>query len=350
MHALPEDLERTIFGLAARDHPECAPTLTLVARRVKAWIEPIIYATVDFCPGHYPRGLFDALCLKLNNAPGPDNLAQPINTIYFHTEERSRGCSRRGWLPYMMKSKSVKQMSPILFYAATGATNLGFCALYPGEFDALFFKMHGDHQPTRLSSCYPLMHRFLLKRGPTFSARLTHLGLEYSCPFKRTPGSDFDWTSRLTHLSIYCQDGEAQAALDFGRNFPALGLYVLIIPESTQDTVTSVLISGAGDFLPNIVLMPWHWPDIRWRTEFHYRRGEWAFWPFVESIATRQRDYFSRGEPCLLRHHLEDKLFRSACRRGNTCNCYPPYKWSVIQQDMRFHRPDRVLFHDPGSM
>ncbi|KAJ7035988.1 hypothetical protein C8F04DRAFT_494085 [Mycena alexandri] len=44
--ALPLDLERVIFELAASAHLSCIPTLMLVAWRVKAWVEPFLYTAV----------------------------------------------------------------------------------------------------------------------------------------------------------------------------------------------------------------------------------------------------------------------------------------------------------------
>ncbi|KAJ7089493.1 hypothetical protein C8R43DRAFT_1050599 [Mycena crocata] len=43
---LPVDLEREIFEMAARSRPCSIPTLMLVASRVKAWVEPLLYRTI----------------------------------------------------------------------------------------------------------------------------------------------------------------------------------------------------------------------------------------------------------------------------------------------------------------
>ncbi|KAJ6566908.1 hypothetical protein B0H19DRAFT_1138857 [Mycena capillaripes] len=45
---LPEDLEREIFEISARSRPRSIPTFMLVAWRVKAWVEPLLYHTVVF--------------------------------------------------------------------------------------------------------------------------------------------------------------------------------------------------------------------------------------------------------------------------------------------------------------
>ncbi|KAJ7321878.1 hypothetical protein DFH08DRAFT_941795 [Mycena albidolilacea] len=48
-HRLPAELEHKIFELAAHAHSKSIPTLLLVARRVKIWLEPILYSMVVFC-------------------------------------------------------------------------------------------------------------------------------------------------------------------------------------------------------------------------------------------------------------------------------------------------------------
>ncbi|KAJ6481923.1 hypothetical protein C8R45DRAFT_1003463 [Mycena sanguinolenta] len=47
---LPPELERQIFEIAANSHSKSIPTLLLVARRVKIWLEPILYNVVFLSP------------------------------------------------------------------------------------------------------------------------------------------------------------------------------------------------------------------------------------------------------------------------------------------------------------
>ncbi|KAJ7116892.1 hypothetical protein C8R44DRAFT_791609 [Mycena epipterygia] len=63
---LPEDVERLIFEIAAFLRPPSMPALILVAQRVKAWIEPILYSVLNLC-----------------SAPEPDKpmLQLPLDTI-----------------------------------------------------------------------------------------------------------------------------------------------------------------------------------------------------------------------------------------------------------------------------
>ncbi|KAJ7059550.1 hypothetical protein C8F01DRAFT_216309 [Mycena amicta] len=47
---LPRELEREIFEMATRLHPETAFTFLLVARRVQIWIEPLVYRSLQLAP------------------------------------------------------------------------------------------------------------------------------------------------------------------------------------------------------------------------------------------------------------------------------------------------------------
>ncbi|KAJ7059537.1 hypothetical protein C8F01DRAFT_1370446 [Mycena amicta] len=49
---LPPELERKIFEITARVHPEMRHRLLFVARRVLIWIEPTLYRTLVFTPHH----------------------------------------------------------------------------------------------------------------------------------------------------------------------------------------------------------------------------------------------------------------------------------------------------------
>ncbi|KAJ6480418.1 hypothetical protein C8R45DRAFT_1155492 [Mycena sanguinolenta] len=49
--ALPMDLEREIFELAAFLYPECMLTLVLVAQRVRIWIQPMLFRTLSIHDG-----------------------------------------------------------------------------------------------------------------------------------------------------------------------------------------------------------------------------------------------------------------------------------------------------------
>ncbi|KAJ6593249.1 hypothetical protein B0H19DRAFT_1089528 [Mycena capillaripes] len=67
---LPEDLEREIFEIAACSRPRAIPKLMLVARRVKLWVEPLLYRTITLSrandtsaeyPAHSQDTLFSIL-------------------------------------------------------------------------------------------------------------------------------------------------------------------------------------------------------------------------------------------------------------------------------------------------
>ncbi|KAJ7089494.1 hypothetical protein C8R43DRAFT_1050600 [Mycena crocata] len=52
---LPVELEREIFELAAHSRPCSVPTLMLVASRVKAWVEPLLYGTIFVAQSYEPE-------------------------------------------------------------------------------------------------------------------------------------------------------------------------------------------------------------------------------------------------------------------------------------------------------
>ncbi|KAG7448798.1 uncharacterized protein BT62DRAFT_1074334 [Guyanagaster necrorhizus] len=80
---LPAELEREIFEVAARMRPNSALDLVLVARRVRAWIQPLIYEmvtlgtddtslflrTMDELPGEFFQQNVKRLCLTVSVEP-----------------------------------------------------------------------------------------------------------------------------------------------------------------------------------------------------------------------------------------------------------------------------------------
>ncbi|KAF8175241.1 hypothetical protein K438DRAFT_1979810 [Mycena galopus ATCC 62051] len=50
---LPPELERTIFEIAALGHPTTIPCLILVARRVKGWVEPLLFRIIMVVPSEF---------------------------------------------------------------------------------------------------------------------------------------------------------------------------------------------------------------------------------------------------------------------------------------------------------
>ncbi|KAJ6593240.1 hypothetical protein B0H19DRAFT_1089503 [Mycena capillaripes] len=70
--ALPEDLEREIFEIAACFRPRAIPKLMLVARRVKLWVEPFLYRTLvlsRYDTEQYPAHSMDTVFPILYSPP-----------------------------------------------------------------------------------------------------------------------------------------------------------------------------------------------------------------------------------------------------------------------------------------
>ncbi|KAJ6567830.1 hypothetical protein B0H10DRAFT_2219346 [Mycena sp. CBHHK59/15] len=55
---LPYELEREIFELTARAYPKCAPQLALVASRVQAWVEAVMYENIVLTAASGQQTLF----------------------------------------------------------------------------------------------------------------------------------------------------------------------------------------------------------------------------------------------------------------------------------------------------
>ncbi|KAJ7762894.1 hypothetical protein B0H16DRAFT_1528085 [Mycena metata] len=78
--AFPPELERLVFEMAAHARPPTIPTFMRVARRVKIWVEPLLYRTLHLCailedvPADYPvfRGgrVFDMIRSTPAKFPG----------------------------------------------------------------------------------------------------------------------------------------------------------------------------------------------------------------------------------------------------------------------------------------
>ncbi|KAJ6564458.1 hypothetical protein B0H19DRAFT_1141137 [Mycena capillaripes] len=81
---LPEDLEREIFEISAYSRPIFIPMLMLVARRVKLWVEPLLYRTIvleswEVTVNGYPVHSWGTLVPILESKP----------TSFFHNAVRN---------------------------------------------------------------------------------------------------------------------------------------------------------------------------------------------------------------------------------------------------------------------
>ncbi|KAJ7642184.1 hypothetical protein FB45DRAFT_1126550 [Roridomyces roridus] len=98
--ALPPDVERIIFEVSARSRPRHIPQLILVARRVKQWIEPLLYHTLivesertSLSMGSHARTLGLPICnieiflTIARDAGGRSSMLQHVRNIYLKTED-----------------------------------------------------------------------------------------------------------------------------------------------------------------------------------------------------------------------------------------------------------------------
>ncbi|KAJ7721826.1 hypothetical protein DFH07DRAFT_946800 [Mycena maculata] len=123
---LPEDLERYIFELVALSRPVAIPTLILVARRVKNWIEPLLYRVIvlDSYPpiDGLPFFASDVLYDILRKKPKP---------LLEHCVKHLIVTSRTG-------GGSSSQLRSMLLLACTGITDLAIQSEVPLATHELF--------------------------------------------------------------------------------------------------------------------------------------------------------------------------------------------------------------------
>ncbi|KAJ7174144.1 hypothetical protein C8R43DRAFT_636449 [Mycena crocata] len=144
---LPMDLEREIFEFAAFSHPQGIPRLALVAWRVKAWVEPILYkslcvtgATVSSVNSTHRRITLDAfneaiqlkppsffhdyvhhLCIALHEAHPRAVLATcdgVVDLALFHSSAES-------WLLPFLAKMPLARLSTSLDGLFTGSVDFG---------------------------------------------------------------------------------------------------------------------------------------------------------------------------------------------------------------------------------
>ncbi|KAF7368012.1 hypothetical protein MSAN_00867000 [Mycena sanguinolenta] len=108
---LPPELEHKIFQMVALARPKCIPSLMLVARRVKFWVEPLLYRVVF---------------LDTPPLPEQDNLGLPIFAPEA-VKQISHNCLRQVRHLLIYAGFVGEQLQSWLL-ACTGVTNL--CAMF----------------------------------------------------------------------------------------------------------------------------------------------------------------------------------------------------------------------------
>ncbi|KAF7367988.1 hypothetical protein MSAN_00864500 [Mycena sanguinolenta] len=118
---LPPELERKIFEIAALTQPTWIPSLMLVARRVKFWVEPLLYRVVSF------RDSVD----KLRDLDLPVFTADAL-------EQRSQDCFRHVRHFFLDDANAEETMLERWLLACTGVTNLYAWVTYtPGRLPSI---------------------------------------------------------------------------------------------------------------------------------------------------------------------------------------------------------------------
>ncbi|KAJ7247018.1 hypothetical protein C8J57DRAFT_1359843, partial [Mycena rebaudengoi] len=181
--SLPIELEREIFETAAFLHPVRMPTLILVARRVQAWIERILYRDILLTNGEQTRLLLRTLA----ESRGP----------------RGTAATRRRRLDYVrnLGVLSYFEHVPEILRVCEGVSNL---AMLGGTTITIARRTH--YQLRRLT--IDILARSV-KQPKSICARLTHLDI------RSVLGRNVDdWTVwaglarlSLTHLALHIYHG-----------------------------------------------------------------------------------------------------------------------------------------------
>ncbi|KAJ7440606.1 hypothetical protein FB451DRAFT_1058754 [Mycena latifolia] len=287
---LPLELEKEIFEYAARSNPKGMPTLIIVARRVKTWIEPLLYRVVCVSesyrmlqPGR-PR-ITSRACLKM--------LAlRPATFIHDHVQHLS------------LTSDLTSPSHAHRLAAFSGIANL---ALFNGnpspQFLPIMAAMPLRRLSTELASLFPSTG--IDFDHPIFS-QLTHLDLlntnvsdEWAVGLGRLPC--------LTHLSFNWVHGSRHPAPAFDAVLLHCSfLQVLILNVAHQNNIvdlTEEYTSFAED--PRLVLMVLEDAMSDWELGADGGADYWVraerFVKKRESGAIKGESYCLPSTRCLLR-------------------------------------------------
>ncbi|KAJ7123490.1 hypothetical protein C8R44DRAFT_917589 [Mycena epipterygia] len=198
--ALPQDLEREIFELAALERFSSIPALMRVAWRVNAWVEPLLYAAlyVSYPHIHLNHPLLAVDAFKANLARRPDFfrdtvrhlfLRQGVEPDHLPPAQILSACTRLETLEVENKRGSMEtrpqpSIAPLLPFLEQiqSLTRLHI------DVADLFSALPRQDRGTKLSAFAGLTHLEMRDRLPsadicqelTCLPRLTHLALQYS--------------------------------------------------------------------------------------------------------------------------------------------------------------------------
>ncbi|KAF7368085.1 hypothetical protein MSAN_00874600 [Mycena sanguinolenta] len=116
---LPPELERGIFEIAALAQPAWIPVLMLVARRVRIWVEPLLYRVVFLKEGRMDIGLPDFTAATL------EQISHNLRHVK-HLFINSRFVARHRFsLPSAaLRTFDISRSTPVLFVAAMSLSPL----------------------------------------------------------------------------------------------------------------------------------------------------------------------------------------------------------------------------------
>ncbi|KAJ7731918.1 hypothetical protein DFH07DRAFT_144855 [Mycena maculata] len=202
--AFPPELEHQIFKTAAILYPKIIPTLLCVARRILAWIEPLLYTFLRVHAAETKRAYDDALLRALASKPRD----------FFPNVSRQMYLTHFSW-------EFFGQRTPNVWSSAELERLLRMC---PGITDLLFV---GDLHKIPLILLLETMRPTRL----AIMANITDKPLGFGLPFFQ----------RVTHLHLFDINGD----LDLGASWPQWPS-VLRLPALTHFGVPCV---GAGPLL-----------------------------------------------------------------------------------------------------
>ncbi|KAJ6574347.1 hypothetical protein B0H19DRAFT_1371449 [Mycena capillaripes] len=186
LQALPTDLVREIFEMSARSCPYSIPAFMLVAWRVKAWVEPLLYRTIVWSRAVRP---INALPI----ARGP---------AFFNATETKPGSFLSDNVRHLMLEGGGKGGIALLA-ACRGVEDLW---LGSRHFPGALFPLIEDLPLTRLSCNLQSLFGPPWKIDFTHGlfAKITHLEFsDYQHPVDANAWGNLALVPHLTHLSFY---------------------------------------------------------------------------------------------------------------------------------------------------
>ncbi|KAJ6542550.1 hypothetical protein B0H10DRAFT_1970496 [Mycena sp. CBHHK59/15] len=288
---LPPELERQIFEIAAFLHPESMPALLGVARRVKIWIEPLLYEVLCISlDDDQTERMFQQQPVLQHPLDAIHSLIKSRPSSFFHDHVRHISFWDYGLYP-------ADDIIEIL--AVCDATvNLTLLSVTGGP---ELLSLLGALQLQRLTVAFNLLFPALDFAHPLF-AQITHLDVYDNDGWETW--SNVSQIPRLTHLSFH--ESQIPNPVCQGALTHCKALEVLVIVCSTQ----YILDNDAPDRAalapdPRFVMLVVVDPLVDWETG---ARGGEDYWDRAEAFVEKRRSGETKGyfitAPCGWRHIL----------------------------------------------